>query len=116
MKFGRLEAILLYISERMLATGVLRRPTQLLVALAVFLFNSNSEGGVQVGPLGTAATNRPIVPAPSDYDDGEIGGLMTGRGNRSNRRKPAPMPLCPSLTPHALPGCEPGPPRWEASD
>jgi hypothetical protein len=31
-------------------------------------------GGAQLGPLGTAATNRPIVPAPGDYDDGEIGG------------------------------------------
>jgi hypothetical protein len=38
-------------------------------------------GGVQLGPLGTAATNRPIVPAPGVYDDGEIGGMMTGRGN-----------------------------------
>jgi hypothetical protein len=26
----------------------------------------------------TAATNRPIVPAPGDYDDGEIGGMMIG--------------------------------------
>jgi hypothetical protein len=25
-------------------------------------------GGVQLGPFGTAATNRPIVPAPGDYD------------------------------------------------
>jgi hypothetical protein len=25
-------------------------------------------GGVQLGPLGTAATIRPIVPAPGDYD------------------------------------------------
>jgi hypothetical protein len=39
-------------------------------------------GGVQLGPLGTAATNRPILPAPRDYDDGEIGGMI-GRGNRS---------------------------------
>jgi hypothetical protein len=30
-------------------------------------------GGVQLGPLGTAATNRVIVSAPGDYDDGEIG-------------------------------------------
>jgi hypothetical protein len=52
-------------------------------------------GGVQLGPLGTAATNRPIVPAPGDYDDGEIGGMI-GRGNRRTRRKPAPMLLCPS--------------------
>jgi hypothetical protein len=28
-----------------------------------------------LGPLGTAATNRPIVPAPGDYDDGEIVGI-----------------------------------------
>jgi hypothetical protein len=50
-------------------------------------------GGVQLGPLGTTATNRPIVLAPGDYDDGEIGGMI-GRGNRSTRRKPAPMQLC----------------------
>jgi hypothetical protein len=59
------------------------------------------EGGVQVDPLDTAATNRPIVPAPRDYDDGEIGGMI-GRGNRSTRRKPPPMPLCPPQTPHAV--------------
>jgi hypothetical protein len=58
-------------------------------------------GGVQLGPLGTAATNRPIVPAPGDYDDGEIDGMMIGRGNRSTRRKPVPMPLCPPQTPNA---------------
>jgi hypothetical protein len=33
-------------------------------------------GGVQLGPLGAAATNRPIVPTPGDYDDGEIGGMI----------------------------------------
>jgi hypothetical protein len=53
-----------------------------------------------MGPLGTMATNRPIVPAPDDYDDGEIDGMI-GRGNRSTRRKTAPMPLCPPQTPHA---------------
>jgi hypothetical protein len=53
-------------------------------------------GGVQLGPLGT---NRPTVPAPGYYD-GEIGGMI-GRGNRSTRRKPAPVPLCPPQTPHA---------------
>jgi hypothetical protein len=57
-------------------------------------------GGVQLGPLCTAATNRPIVPAPGDYEDGEIGGMI-GRGNRSTRRKPAPVLLCPPQTPHA---------------
>jgi hypothetical protein len=57
-------------------------------------------GGVQFGPLGTAATNRPIVPAPGDYDDEEIGGMI-GRGNRSTLRKPALVLLCPPQTPHA---------------
>jgi hypothetical protein len=64
-------------------------------------------GGVQLGPLGTAATNRPIVPAPGDYD-GEIDGMIIGRGNRSIRRKPAPVPLCPPQTPHACPDVNPG--------
>jgi hypothetical protein len=54
-----------------------------------------------LGPFGTAATNRPIVPVPFDYDDGKIGGMMTGRGNRSTRRKPAPLPLCLPQTPHS---------------
>jgi hypothetical protein len=35
--------------------------------------------------------------APGDYDNGEISGMI-GRGNRSTRRKPAPMPLCPPQT------------------
>jgi hypothetical protein len=73
-------------------------------------------GGVQLGPLGTAATNRPIVPTPGDYDDGEIGGILIGRGNRNTRRKPAPVPLCPPQIPHALAGSEPGPPLWKARD
>jgi hypothetical protein len=54
-----------------------------------------------LGPLGTAATNWPIVLAPGDYGDGEIDTLMIGKGNRSTRRKPAPLPLCPPQTPHA---------------
>jgi hypothetical protein len=53
-----------------------------------------------LGPLGIAATNRSIVHAPGDYDDGEIG-AMIGRGNRSTRRKTAPVPLCPPQTSHA---------------
>jgi hypothetical protein len=57
-------------------------------------------GGAQLGPLDIAASNRPIVPAPGDYDDGDIDGMI-GRGNRSTRRKRAPMPLCPPQTTHA---------------
>jgi hypothetical protein len=67
-------------------------------------------------PLDTAHTNRHLVPVPSDYDDGELGGMMTGRGNGSIRREPAPMPLCPPQTPHDLSGRKPVPPRWEAGD
>jgi hypothetical protein len=40
------------------------------------------------------------VSAPGDYDNGEIGGMI-GRANRSSRRKPALVPLCPPETPHA---------------
>jgi hypothetical protein len=61
-----------------------------------------------LGPLGTAATNRPIVPALDNYDDGEIGRIVIGRGNRSTRRKPAPVPLCSPQTPHACPDSNPG--------
>jgi hypothetical protein len=52
-----------------------------------------------MGPLGTSATEWPIVHAPGDYDDGEFGGIKIGRENRSTRRKPAPAPLCPPQIP-----------------
>jgi hypothetical protein len=61
-----------------------------------------------LGPLGTAATNRPIVPASGDHDDGEIGGMMIGSGNRSTRKIPAAVPLCPKQTPHTCPDANPG--------
>jgi hypothetical protein len=35
----------------------------------------------KLGPLGITGTCKHIVPAPGDYDDGEIGGIMIGRGN-----------------------------------
>jgi hypothetical protein len=40
-----------------------------------------------------------LLSAPGDYDDGEIGGMKIGRGNHSNRRKPALAPLCPPQIP-----------------
>jgi hypothetical protein len=64
-------------------------------------------GGVELGLLGTAATNRPIVSASCDYD-GEIGGVMIGRGNRSTRRKPVSMPLCPPQNTRDCPDANPG--------
>jgi hypothetical protein len=71
-------------------------------------------GGIQLGPLGNAATNRPIVSAPGDYDDGEIGGMMAGETEVLRKN----LPQCRFVyhKPHMLPGHEPGPPQWEASD
>jgi hypothetical protein len=52
-----------------------------------------------MGPLGTSATEWPIVPAPGDYDYGEFGGMKIGRRNRITRRKSAPAPLYPPQIP-----------------
>jgi hypothetical protein len=52
---------------------------------------------------------RPLLTAPVDCDDDEVGGMNGfGRGNRSTRRKPAPTPLCAPQIPLARPGREPG--------
>jgi hypothetical protein len=61
-----------------------------------------SWGGVGLSPLGTSATICPIVLAPDDNECGPVGGIRIGRGNRSTRRKPAPVPLCPPQIPHDL--------------
>jgi hypothetical protein len=59
-----------------------------------------------MGPLGTSATEWPVVPAPGDEDDGEFGGMKIGRGNRSTRRKPAPRQKNhPLLRYHFIPFC-----------
>jgi hypothetical protein len=72
-------------------------------------------GGVQLGPLVTPAIKRSIVPAPGDYDDGEIGGMI-GKGNRSTLRKTLPQCCFVRHKPHMLPGRKHRPPRWEASN
>jgi hypothetical protein len=55
---------------------------------------------IPIGSTRHCCHQWPIVPAPGDYDDGEIGGMIR-RGNRSTQRKTAPVPLCPPQTPHA---------------
>jgi hypothetical protein len=37
-----------------------------------------------------------------DDECGAVGGMRIGRENRSTRRKPAPVPLCPPQIPHDL--------------
>jgi hypothetical protein len=37
-----------------------------------------------------------------DYDCGAIGLIKIGKGNRSTRREPTPVPLCPPQIPHDL--------------
>jgi hypothetical protein len=46
---------------------------------------------------------RPLLYQAQMIDEGDcgaIGGMKTGRGNRSTRRKPAPAPLCPPHISH----------------
>jgi hypothetical protein len=46
-----------------------------------------------------------LRPQPQMIDDGDCGatgGIKTGRGNRSTRRKAAPVPLCSPQIPHDL--------------
>jgi hypothetical protein len=62
-----------------------------------------SLGGVRLSPLGTSATVGLLYqPQMIDDDYGVVGGMRIGKGNRSTRRKPAPVPLCPSQIPHDL--------------
>jgi hypothetical protein len=92
---------LLYLHCSVFVTRICSGPLQHL-----FFFNWYSGGWSPVGSTRHWGHQWPIVPAPGDYD-GEIGGKMIGRGNRSTRRKPAPVPPCPPETPHMLPGRKP---------
>jgi hypothetical protein len=65
-------------------------------------------GGVQLGPLDTAATNRPIVPAPGDYDDREIGGMMIGMVNRKYSEKNHLRAALSTTNPTCCPDAKPG--------
>jgi hypothetical protein len=76
----------------------------LLFFSALSLFRKNEARlVVRLSPLGTAATTGPLYQYQMIDDDcGAIGGMRIGRGSRSTRRKPAPMPLCPPQIPHDL--------------
>jgi hypothetical protein len=66
--------------------------------------NVVSLGGVRLSPVGTSATAGLFYqPRMIDGDDyGAVGGMRIGKGNRSTRRKPAPVPLCLPQIPHDL--------------
>jgi hypothetical protein len=51
-------------------------------------------------PLLTGLLYQPQM--TDDCDCGAVGGMKIDRGNRSTRRKPAPVPLCPPSIPHDL--------------
>jgi hypothetical protein len=75
--------------------------------------------GQSAGLLGQVFSSSQglCVCAPSDCEDGEVGGTNGfGRGNRNTRRKSALMPFCPPHTPLAGPVREPGLPGWKESD
>jgi hypothetical protein len=63
--------------------------------------------GIQVGPLDTAATNMPIVAAPGDYDDGEIGEMIE-RGNPKYTGKSCPSVALSTTNPTCCPDVNPG--------
>jgi hypothetical protein len=56
-----------------------------------------------MSPLGTSATVGLLYQLRMiDNDYGAVGGMRVGSGNRSTRRKPAPVPLRPPQIPHDL--------------
>jgi hypothetical protein len=63
-------------------------------------------GGVRLSPIDTAAIIGLFYQLQmiDDGDCGAIGGMKIGRVNRSTRRNPAPVPLCPPQIPGDLAG------------
>jgi hypothetical protein len=70
------------------------------IVAQLFFLNWYSGGWSPISSTQYCGHQWPIVLAPGDYDDEEIGGMI-GRENRNTRRKPAPVPLCPPQSPHA---------------
>jgi hypothetical protein len=62
-----------------------------------------SWGGVRLSPLGMSATTGLLYQdRMTDDECGALDGMRICRGNRSTRRKAAPVPLCPPQIPHNL--------------
>jgi hypothetical protein len=76
-----------------------------LLMVQVSMVNEGLSFWSEVEPSGLLT--RPLIGPmyqPRMMDDDECGavGGMSDRGNRSNRRKQAPVPLCPPQIPHYL--------------
>jgi hypothetical protein len=84
------------INQSVILTDTLIAMTKIKNCQVFFLIRIVGSG-VQLGPLGTLATNRPIVTAPGDYDDAEIGAMMIGSGTPKYSEK-----TCPSAALSAL--------------
>jgi hypothetical protein len=71
-------------------------------------------GGVQLGPLGTAATNGLLRQPRVIMMIEKLMELLAGETEVLGEN----LPQCRFVhhKPHMLPGRKPGPPRWEASD
>jgi hypothetical protein len=69
--------------------------TYVISPLSPYLFLQFAWWGVESNWVHLA--RRPLIgllwPAPADYDDGELGGMKIGRGNRSTGKRSAPASL-----------------------
>jgi hypothetical protein len=79
-----------------------------------FSFYLVSWCGVRLSPLGTAATNWPIVPAPDDRWVWIIWRNDNWQGKPKYSEKTAPVPLCPPQIPHDVTCARTRAVRWEA--
>jgi hypothetical protein len=75
-----------------------------LLKLSVVSFSFSFLGW---GETGVHLVRRPLTGLLyllriDDDECGTVGGMRIGRGSRSNRRKHAPVPLCPPQIPHDL--------------
>jgi hypothetical protein len=62
----------------------------------------------KLGPLGTSATNWPIVPAPGECEDGEFGGIKIGRETEVLGETCPSATLCNTNPTWPDPGSNPG--------